>query len=228
MAALEVGSLDGRIVEFQTELKTVAWPCPADVPEPCTRFYVDGLPGIAVTYDGMLGGSDRSYGGAGVSQLAGTFLVVPRAGHLELLGRLPGTLDRPLSIQDAFGASRFVGSGDPLVVTAVAGWLVTRGARFCPILLPGGPRCPGGQPVLTDRQPSDGGMVSSLVLQDVGVHDGAAGIDPGGIVTKGPFLLRRAFAPAPCPKDTVCDRLRSPWSVVAGYDPAEVLVVYVP
>ena len=110
--ALDDRSLDGQVLAIDGELKDVAWECPLQAPEPCHRFYMDGLPGVAITWDGgfvaepgvvqvLIPGSsaapeasDAVMSGALVSVMSGRMLVTPRDGYLELLGRVPARSTR--------------------------------------------------------------------------------------------------------------------------------------
>ncbi len=222
MTALTNGSLDGRILTLEAELKTVAWPCPVDVPEPCSRFYVDGLPGIALTYDGMLGASDASDGGAGVSAMSGRMVVVPRNGHLVLLGRLDTDLDAPV----AFGPV-FDGTGepfrDPFEVTPVGGWLIRDTVPAeCP---PADPAtgttaaCAGPFDVLSDQAPlppSDPPSSPGATWYAVDATDGP-GLESYVAYTAGPFLVRPAYGAG-----------SMGWAVLARYDPGAIVQVVLP
>ncbi|HYO44633.1 MAG TPA: hypothetical protein VES19_15650, partial [Candidatus Limnocylindrales bacterium] len=232
MTALGNGSLDGRLLLIEAELGTVAWPCPADVPEPCTRFFVDGLPGIALTYDGMVSGSDGSDGGAGVSGMTGTMVVVPRNGHLKLLGRLDEDLGSPVD----FGPV-FAGTADPIAdgfeVTPVPGWLM-REAVPGSCLTP----APTGEPgstaagctpavdVLSDGPPSEAAAIHYAINED-----GGPGLEGSADVVEGPFLVRPGpFAGGPCPPESEgCSPIVSyGWQVLARYDPADIVQVNAP
>jgi hypothetical protein len=232
MTALENASLDGRLLVLDAELRlrTVAWDCPADVPEPCTRFFVDGLPGIALTYGGVIAGSDGADGGAGVSATSGRMIVVPRNGHLELLGRLDGSLDAPVEVGPELVAP--VGDVDPLGLRAVSGWLVhTPAPSGCPRDLPGADvLCIGGGDVISNQPPEGERLPGSAVKVQVALREGRPGLAGFGTFAGGPFLLRPSFDVTACPGGAgdCQDPASLEWEVLARYDPATVLHVVVP
>ncbi len=234
-AALEDGSMDGRLIAVTGWLQPSGALCPADVPQPCTLFVILGL-GIGVTWDGHVSTTSRLYGEVvqPPSTTASTLVVTPRNGHLALLGRLIGNLERPASIQELTDGDLLWQRSDPLALTAVAGWLVVAGIHSCPFLGPDATPCPGPDPLLTDVEPSpDGRMTNYDRQQPVRVWPGAVGIDPAQVVTPGPFLYRIAVG-------STCDGLdrsegwtcaggpTSAWEVMARYDASTVFRVLVP
>jgi hypothetical protein len=229
VAAMTDGSLDGQVLAIDGELKTVAADCPLDA-RPCERFYTDGLPGVAITWDGGVLGSDGSPG-TSVSPTSGRLLVTPRRGpldtkhgYLELLGVLDGSLDRPVSVADLSAAGSNGAVYDPMLVAPVDGWLVDNGPVFCPLIRAGQDPaviCPLGQPFLTPAKPDASALPTSPGNVEVSVHPAAAGV--GGTPTReaGPFLVRQGTT---CRLGPAC----SLWTVVARYDPAAVRVVLFP
>ena len=222
MTALANRSLDGRIVSFDAELKTVAWPCPADVPEPCTRFYVDGLPGIALTYSGAVAGSVGSDGGAGVSKMTGRMVVVPRNGHLELLGRLDRDLGAPVDFGPVFDGAGDP-SQDPFEVTPVTGWLIRDAvlAECRPTVHAAGTTaaCSGPVDVLSNQAPlppSDASSSPGATTYPVNATSGP-GLEQYVAYTAGPFLVRPAYGAG-----------SMGWAVLARYDPGAILQVVLP
>lgn len=242
MTALTNGSLDGRILTLEAELKTVAWPCPVDVPEPCSRFYVDGLPGIALTYDGAIGVSDGSDGGAGVSKMAGTMVVVPRHGHLELLGRLDIALDSPAAFGPVFDGTADPFQ-DPFEVTPVIGWLIRDAVPAdCPSPAPGtgaSRTCSSPVDVLSDQPPmppdeapmppDEASSGPAAVWYAVDATKGP-GLEQVGASVAGPFLVRPEPNADRCPPQSYgCTSIvRHGWKVVTRYDPSVVLRVVLP
>ncbi len=234
-AALEDGSMDGRLIAVTGWLQPSGALCPADVPQPCTLFVILGL-GIGVTWDGPVSTTSRLYGEVvqSPSTTASTLVVTPRNGHLALLGRLIGDLEQPASIQELTDGRLLWSRMDPLALTAVSGWLVVGGIHSCPALGPDATPCPGPDPLLTDVEPSpDGRMTNYDRQRPVRVWPGAAGIDPAQVVTPGPFLYRIAVG-------STCDGLdrsegwtcaggpTSVWEVMARYDVGSVTRVVVP
>ena len=233
LAAVGDGSFDGRIVLVQGELQSVAWPCPSGMAEPCTRMFIPGLDGIAVTWDGAQrstndpGGSAPGDGAATPAPSAATLVVVPRDGHLELLGRLTGDLEHPDTLSELMYQRRLIGVDDLLALAPVAGWLVVGGIHSCPFMGPGATPCPGPGPTLTDKQPLTDGLMTSDVQAQVVIGRSAVGIVAGQVVTPGPFLYRVA-GPRAC--DDVGSSCRSSWGwmVVARYDASQVIRVSIP
>jgi hypothetical protein len=231
MAALRDGSLDGQVFAIDGELKSVAWDCPLDA-RPCQRFYVDGLPGVAVTWSGALQGSDGSPG-APVSAMQGRLLVTPRNGYLQLLGRLDGALDRP-DLLDELPSIDLPPFPDPLALRAVDGWLVVDGVIYCALIRPGAATpCPPARSLLTPSEPRPSGELTSPQNVLVEVHRGAPGIGVLPIRQAGPFLIRYDVVGSVCDAvpnaDASCaGEPRSGWIVEAAYDPASVRVVTFP
>ena len=232
MSALADGSLDGQVLAIDGELQTVAWECPLDA-RPCMRFYVDGLPGVAVTWDGGLLGSDGTPG-APVSVTEGRLLVTPRNGHLELLGVLHGELARSVAVGEL--AAWPAGPRDPLQVTPVDGWLVIDGPIYCAMIRTGGTPCPQGRSLLTPTQPALDGTPTSTDTVAVVAHRGAPGIGQLPIRASGPFLVRSGVVGSTCnppgdpatPDPACAGGPAYGWLVVARYDPETVLVVTFP
>ncbi len=231
VTALATGSLDGRLLVMDvTELKTVAWQCPGEVPEPCTRFYVDGLPGIALTYRGVIAGSDGSDGGAGVSTVSGRMIVVPRNGHLELLGRQDGDLEAPLAFDDALA----VDDGavpDPFGLRPVSGWLIhTPAPSGCPPDVPNADvSCVGDSNILSPQPPEGESLPASAAQRGVVVRGGPPGLEGFGTFASGPFLVRPWHDVVACPSGTDClYRTSYEWEVVARYDLVSVVQVLLP
>jgi hypothetical protein len=205
------------------------------VPQPCTLFVILGL-GIGATWDGHVSTTSRLYGELvqPPSTTASTLVVTARSGHLALLGRLIGNLERPASIQELTDGDLLWQRSDPLALTAVAGWLVVGGIQSCRAPASDATPCPGPDPLLTDVEPSpDGRMRNYDRQQPVRVWPGAVGIDPAQVVTPGPFLYRIAVG-------STCDGLdrsegwtcaggpTSVWEVMARYDAGSVTRVVVP
>lgn len=237
VAAMTDGSLDGQILAIDGELKTVAADCPLDA-RPCERFYVDGLPGVAITWDSGVLGSGGSPGAA-VSPTSGRLLVTPRRGpldanhgYLELLGILDGALDHPFSVADLANATYNGSVHDPMLVAPVDGWLVDNGPVFCPLIRAGQDPaviCPLGQPFLAPARPDASALPTSPGNVEVSVDLAAAGV--GGTPTReaGPFLVRQVLVPTTCDPPTTCRGGLFPKPmVVARYDPATVRVVTFP
>lgn len=231
--AIADGSLDGRIMLVEGQLQSVAWPCPIGTAEPCTRLFIPGLDGIAVTWDGAQrvtndpGGSAPGPGAATPAPAAGTLVVVPREGHLELLGRLTGDLEHPDTLSDLMYQRRLIGVSDPLALASVAGWLVIGGIHSCPALGPGATPCPGPGPLLTDKEPFPEGLMTSDVQAQVAISSSPVGIEAGQVVTPGPFLYRVAGVAA-CDDVASSCPFRWGWMVVARYDANQVLRVSIP
>lgn len=233
-AALKDGSLDGTVLAIDGELQTVIWDCPLDA-RPCLRFYVDGLPGIAVTWDGALQGSFGEAGGQ-VSVMEGRLLVTPHKGHLELLGRLDGALDQPVAVTDLDADEYRAGNRDPLGLLPVDGWLVAKGTMYCPMLRPGiGDPCSTGYSVLSPTAPDASGGLTSDTNEPVVIHRGAPGVGQLPIADPGPFLVREAVVRDACASSNgttvAVDCGGGPilgWLLVARYDPATVRVVTFP
>ena len=221
-------SLDGRIVLVQGELQSVAWPCPSGTTEPCTRLFIPGLDGIAVTWDGgLLAFPISADPRSGSLTVNGTLVVVPRDGRLALLGRLTGDLEHPSSLPDLLYQRRLLPFDDPLALTAVAGWLVVGGIHSCPFLGPGATPCPGSGPLLSDKEPFPDGMMTSEVQAPVAIGSSAVGIVEGQVVTPGPFLYRVAGAAACNDVASSCP-FSWAWLVVARYDANQVMRVSIP
>ncbi len=236
-AALEDGSMDGRLIAITGWLQPSGALCPADATQPCTLFVILGL-GIGVTWDGPISTVNRLLEGQLLqppSTTAGTLLVTPRDGHLVLLGRLIGSLERPASIQELTDGDLLWQRSNPLALTAVAGWLVVGGIQSCRAPGPDATPCPGPGPLLTDVEPSpDGRMTNYDRQQSVRVWPGAVGIDPAQAVTPGPFLSRTVIG-STC--DGPLDRSEGwtcaggptwSWEVMARYDAGSVYRVVVP
>lgn len=228
-AAVEDGSLDGRLITVTSWLQRSGALCPADLPQPCTAFVILGLEGISVTWDGPVATTTRLGGDASPApSTAGTLVVTPHDGRLLLLGRLPGNLERPSPLQELLYQRRLMVFDDPFALTAVAGWLVVGGIHSCPMLGPGATPCPGPPPALTDEEPFPDGMLRSDVQTQVGVWPDAVGIDPRQVVTPGPFLYRVA-GEAPCAGPACPDVFRAwTWEVMARYDIGSVNRVVLP
>ena len=237
MAAIKDGSLDGQIFAIDGALQTVAAECPLDAPEPCMRFYVDGLPGVAITWDGALLGSDGSPGEP-VSGYLGRLLVTPRHGRLqpgtgwlELLGVLHGDLDHPIAVGD-LEPSADGGSRDPLQLDAVDGWFVDDGPIFCAFIPAGGTPCPQHS-VLSDQSPDAVSGTHTAHVVQAALHQGAPGVGEPPISEAGPFLVRLEPTGKTCNDGGAAskDCLPRPgygWVVAGRYDPGQVRVVTFP
>ena len=233
MAALGDGSLDGQVFAIDGELKDVAWECPLDA-RPCHRFYVEGLPGVAVTWDGGLLGSDGAPD-APVSVMTGRLLVTPRHGYLELLGRLDGALDRP-GLLDELPSTDTAPVLDPLGLRAVDGWLVVDGVIYCALQRPGaGTACPPARSLLTPSEPSSSGVLTSPQNVPVTLHRGTPGLGGLPIRQAGPFLVRYGVVGSTCDRvplpngDASClPGPRFGWILGAAYDAASVRAVTFP
>jgi hypothetical protein len=219
MAAIRDGSLDGQILAIDGTLQTVAWDCPLDAPEPCQRFYVDGLPGVAITWDGGSSAADAS---GAMDPYTGRLLVTPRHGRLqpgtgwlELLGVLHGDLARPVAFATLAGTFPAGSLRDTLRVDAVDGWLVVDGPIFCALIRPGGTPCPQQRSLLTPSAPTLSGELTAQDNLPAEPHRGAPGIGASPIREVGPFLVRQ-------------DLSTSGWVVVGRYDPNGVRVVTFP
>ena len=231
MTALGDGSLDGQVFAIDAELKDVVWECPLDA-RPCHRFYVDGLPGVAVTWDGGLLGSDGSPD-APVSVMSGRLLVTPRNGSLRLLGVLDGDLSRPVGV-DALAEMDPSQVHDPLSLRAVDGWLVVDGVIYCALQRPGAATaCPPARSLLTPSEPSSSGVLTSPQNVNVTLHRGTPGLGGLPIRQAGPFLVRYGVVAGTCDTVSTGDATclggpRGGWIVEAAYGPASVRVVTFP
>ena len=228
-AAVGDGSLDGRLITVTSWLQPSGALCPADLPQPCKAFVILGLEGVPVTWDGRVAATTLLVGDASPApSTASTLVVTPHDGRLLLLGRLPGNLERPSPLQELLYQRRLIRFDDPFALAAVAGWLVVGGIHSCPMLGPGATPCPGPPPALTDEEPFPDGMLRSDVQAQVGVWSDAVGIDPGHVVTPGPFLYRVA-EDAPCAGPACPDVFRAwTWEVMARYDIGSVNRVVLP
>ena len=194
----------GQLFAIDAQLQTVAWGCPLDA-SPCTRFYVDGLPGVAVTWNrGPLASSDDSAGVPGIASPA-RLIVTPRhgrlqpsVGYLELVGVLDGDLGRPVSIGDLADTGI---APDPMRLQPVNGWLVVDGPMFCALQRPGQstPCPPARSAVTTDAPDGNGGLGTAPVIGTT-TEKGAPGIGPLPMREPGPFLVRR-IQTGPCRSD---------------------------
>jgi hypothetical protein len=237
MAAIKDGSLDGQLFAIDGRLETVAWDCPLDA-APCSRYYVAGLPGVAITWNGM-----TAVGGSGASPLEGRLIVTPRhgllqpdQGYLELIGVLQGDLDRPVPVDDLSAADNAGERRDPMGIEAVDGWLVVDGPMFCPLQRPGqASTCPPGRSLLSAVEPDASGDISSTRVVRATIHKGAPGIGQLPIRDRGPFLVRQGIVGSTCDPaggqqiDVGC--AGGPiwgWIVGARYEPDQVRVVTFP
>ncbi len=237
MAAIKDGSLDGQIFAIDGTLQDVAWDCPLDAPEPCQRFYVDGLPGVAITWDGMTGTIDGSGNPTG-STMQGRLIVTPRHGRLqpgtgwlELLGVLEGDLASPISVSGLPNAGPSI---DPIVLRPVDGWLSVSGPIFCAMEQPGqATPCPPGRSWLTTSDPGADGRLPAGPMVHVVVNKGAPRIGSPPIEDSGPFLVRSGVVGSTC--DLVVQTGAAcaggdvwGWVVAGRYDPGSVRVVTFP
>jgi hypothetical protein len=241
MAAIKDGSLDGQLFAIDGTLQSVAWDCPLDA-APCSRSYVNGLPGVAITWNGLVGGSSDASGGP-TSPLQGRLIVTPRhgllqpnVGYLELIGVLQGDLDRPVPVDDLSAADNAGERRDPMGIEGVDGWLVVDGPMFCALQRPGqASTCPPGRSLLSAVEPDANGDIGSTRVVDAIIHKGAPGIGQLPIRDAGPFLVRQGIVGSTCHPDggeqiDVSCAGGSIWGWIVGarYDPEHVRVVTFP
>jgi hypothetical protein len=131
--------------------------------------------------------------------LGGTWVVVPHSGTLVLVGRLADPVDQPVGWSELTARYGALILDRATALEPIAGWLVdgTDGARVVT-----------ESPPLTDGVPL-GGPKAEFTLADP-----ALGIDPGAVVTEGPFLVR--LGPGPQPE------------IVARYEPDSLVTVAMP
>lgn len=241
LAAIKDGSLDGQLFAIDGTLETVAWDCPLDA-APCSRSYVAGLPGVAITWNGLVGGSSDG-SGSPTSPLQGRLIVTPRhgrlqpnVGYLELIGVLHGDLGRPVPVDDLAAADNAGEHRDPMGVEGVDGWLVVDGPMFCALQRPGqASTCPPGRSLLSAGEPDANGDIGSTRVVRAIIHKGAPGIGQLPIREQGPFLVRQGIIGSTCHPDggeqidvSCAGGPIWGWIVGARYDPEQVRVVTFP
>ncbi len=225
--ALADGSLDGRIVTVQGTL-TMTGDCGYGT-DLCTMFGLEGLDGVPVTWVGPLVAPDQTANDLPAIALSGRLVLVPRGGGLLLLGRLKGSLEQPQTVGELVYQRRLL-SFDPFVAQAVTGWLVRPQGGVCPSDAPRPGQCEATQVFLTDHAPVGWSVAAGAARMDV-----AAGTGPGlsvdNTVLDGSFLGRYAFDGA-CKRNQAdvldCSTLLWTWTIVAHYDPAEILALVLP
>ncbi len=199
--ALSDGSLDGRILAVDSVLREPTL-CPI---QSCGDAYQLDLVGPVLTQMRPALPVVPAAPAAGSAPLQGTFLVVPFAGSLVLVGRMEGSLASPLPWSAISGAYVPADPGAELAIQPVTGWLQR-------IALPCVPSaaCPdGGQ--LTDADPSAAAVGSAVA---VSVASPVLGVDPAATVTSGPFLVRTGTGSSP--------------EVAARYDPGSIATIDLP
>lgn len=222
-SALADGSLDGRLVLVQGRLRVVAVPCPYPVPPGCFGITVPELEGVSMTWDVPL---TRQV----VETMQGTLAFVVRGSALGFEGRVARDPAQPLTLQELIDRAGLLTAAAQFELTSVGGWLVVGGIHSCPALGPGATPCPGPPPGLTDKQPFPEGMMASDLVVPVAVGASVPGVQPGRIVTPGPFLVRMVHAPGCTDLDnvneTACLSVKpASMHLIARYDPANVVQV---
>jgi hypothetical protein len=231
--AVEDGSLDGRIVQV-TGIARLTGDCGYGT-EGCSRFALDGAPGLALTWDGPLVNLGVDATTIQYDTVSGTLLLQPRDGTLRLLGRFTGDVDRPGSIADVF-YRRGPLNLDPFNLEAVNGVLtqVDRQEGSCP------PEtdpyamyaCAVASAVLSDQPAVDGSLPATAPQIDVDIAP-AAGIGDVGTSLSGPFLGRSVARATDCTYDadtqrTTCAGTERRWTIQARYDLGSVLRLDLP
>jgi hypothetical protein len=98
----------------------------------------------------------------------------------------------------------------------VDGFLVTNPARICGIAGPGATPCPAPPPFLAEDEPRADGLRVSDAGEEVVLTGPVPGVDPGAVITPGPFLVAPAGPGG------------GPWRIVARYEPARSVRVLAP
>ncbi len=176
------GALDGHLVLIDGSLKVLPLPCPTLAGPDCFGIAVAGFEDLSTTWDGPLTQ-------AITSSMRGRLAFVVQGRTLVFVGRLVGDFDHPVPLPDALASADFP-LLDPFAVTPVAAWLVVGGLHSCPALGFGATPCPGPPPALTDVEPAAGGIMNSDLSIPVAVDGPVPGVEPAGVVTPGPFLVR--------------------------------------
>jgi hypothetical protein len=224
--ALARGTLNGSVIVITGVIREATEPCRGGAGTRCTRYSISGLDGVVVTWTNRIWTSafDQGPGATPLGTEPQPLVVVAEGGQLQLLGRLPGELASPLVLATFMNRRSMIGN-DPFVLVPVAGWLVVGGTHSCPLEAPGSTPCPGPGPTLTGTAPFPDGLMSSDAQLQVAIAPGAPGIEPGQIVTAGPFLLRPSIETA-CTDGSVLQPapacrggIGQGWEVVARYDP---------
>jgi hypothetical protein len=227
-AALEAGSLDGRLIVVQADA-TLQGGC-GDREGRCSWFAIEGLPGVTLTWDGQLA---ADFVGMPVLRrsVSGPLVVTPADGQLVLLGALPGTGATAVPFADILArrqASLGGGIGlSPFRLDAVDAWLVPAG--FGPSCVERDPAeavsCIGiGRFVTTPPAPDGERPVWVMVAAGAPGLAAFDGSVDGGAAVAGPFLARSAVPE--CPDDASC--LAVAWFVVARYEEADLYRLELP
>jgi hypothetical protein len=230
--AVRDGSMDGRLFMISGYLQPSGGQCAAELSQPCTLYVFLGLEGIDVTWEGWVATMSRMPL-VEPSNLE-TLVVTPRSGRLVLLGRLQGSLDSPFTVQQLLERREYV--SDPLALLPVAGWLVVGGIHSCPTLGPGATACPSPDSMLSDGEPGPDRLIAGNFGASVVVGDATPGVEPGRVVTPGPFLVRTSRLAASCafglispsPSPACRGGLFAQLEVVARYDGGNVTQVAIP
>jgi hypothetical protein len=162
-------------------------------------------------------------------------VVVPRRGHLELLGRLDADPGAPVDFGQAFDGTAFPFQ-DPFRVTPVTGWLI-RGAvpAACPSPDPAtgaAGSCTEPVDVLQAEPllpPDESSSTPGGIQYAVNATDGP-GLERYVVATEGPFLVRPGPYLDPCPPGSAgCSAGTSyGWEILARYDAGAVIGVLLP
>ena len=211
-AGVRDGSLEGRLVFVDGVMRATPARCvdPAREPLDCAELEIPGL-GLPVS----LGDSATPWPG---DPPPGAWLVtIARGGGLEYLGSLVPWRDGPrglTSIRMLLANRGGVPQHGSLF--EVDGFLVANPLRICGIVGPDATQCPAPPPFLAEDEPLADGIRVSDAGEEVVLTGPVPGVDPGVVVTPGPFLVVPAGPGG------------GPWRIVARYEPARSVRVLVP
>lgn len=195
--AVADGSLDGRILLVNGTLNRGNIACTY---ERCDPYWFTGLASIPVVWKGPPPRGDQTYPAdypfpGADDWWSGPFLVRPAGGDLELIGRLAGVLENPVSVRVALNDQRgYPNASSPFDILPVEGYLATCATTA---------DCPPAGHLLSDLYPGRRGPTGGA--GPVAVVEPAPELDADGVAT-GPFLVRfdnKAVAGS-CPRLAKC------------------------